>query len=307
MDFIKDQPRKYAEVYNVLDSTGNYMSNVKNNKHCFHSYDAENNSYCVHVWRGAKDCMDCVTAGRNAEMQYNSLNCGVDAADIVACSSCWMSRSLAYCLHALSSSNCLGSIGRNQQYAILNKKYSKDEYESLRSNIIAELKESGVCGNFFEKQMSDFGYNESSAFIEFPLTKDEALAQGFKWEDTPRGTYGKETKKGEELPDSIGEVDFDAAKEVFVCINCAKNYKVISEEFAFYKKNAIPLPRLCPDCRHARRLEARGPNKLWHRQCMCTLPHHGHLATCINEFETSYAPDRPEIVYCEKCYQQEVI
>jgi len=25
-----------------------------------------------------------------------------------------------------------------------------------------------------------------------------------------------------------------------------------------------------------------------------------------NEFETAYAPDRPEIVYCEKCYQQEV-
>jgi hypothetical protein len=27
---------------------------------------------------------------------------------------------------------------------------------------------------------------------------------------------------------------------------------------------------------------------------------------CEVEFETSYAPDRPEIVYCEKCYQQEV-
>ncbi len=27
---------------------------------------------------------------------------------------------------------------------------------------------------------------------------------------------------------------------------------------------------------------------------------------CQNEFETSYAPDRPEIVYCERCYQQEV-
>ncbi len=27
---------------------------------------------------------------------------------------------------------------------------------------------------------------------------------------------------------------------------------------------------------------------------------------CPNEFETSYAPERPEIVYCEKCYQQEV-
>ena len=24
------------------------------------------------------------------------------------------------------------------------------------------------------------------------------------------------------------------------------------------------------------------------------------------EFETTYSPDRSEIIYCEKCYQQEV-
>ncbi len=35
--------------------------------------------------------------------------------------------------------------------------------------------------------------------------------------------------------------------------------------------------------------------------------HHLHGEKhCPNEFETSYAPDRPEIIYCEKCYQQEV-
>ena len=33
--------------------------------------------------------------------------------------------------------------------------------------------------------------------------------------------------------------------------------------------------------------------------------HHGENH-CPNEFETSYAPDRDEIVYCEECYQEEV-
>ena len=28
---------------------------------------------------------------------------------------------------------------------------------------------------------------------------------------------------------------------------------------------------------------------------------------CLNEFETSYEPGRPEIIYCEKCYQAEVM
>jgi len=27
---------------------------------------------------------------------------------------------------------------------------------------------------------------------------------------------------------------------------------------------------------------------------------------CTNEFETPYAPDRPEIVYCEECYNKEI-
>jgi hypothetical protein len=34
---------------------------------------------------------------------------------------------------------------------------------------------------------------------------------------------------------------------------------------------------------------------------------HDHENRCPNEFETSYAPDRKEIVYCEACYLKEVI
>ena len=47
--------------------------------------------------------------------------------------------------------------------------------------------------------------------------------------------------------------------------------------------------------------------KLWERTCMCDKKDHLHgEKKCEIEFETSYSPDRPEIVYCEKCYQQEV-
>jgi hypothetical protein len=46
--------------------------------------------------------------------------------------------------------------------------------------------------------------------------------------------------------------------------------------------------------------------KLWHRFCMCEKGNHEHKGSCKNEFETSYSPERQEIVYCEKCYQKEV-
>ncbi|MBU1255355.1 hypothetical protein KKH35_00610, partial [Patescibacteria group bacterium] len=59
--------------------------------------------------------------------------------------------------------------------------------------------------------------------------------------------------------------------------------------------------------------------KLWHRKCQCaghqsnnkiyknTIEHPHHKDKhCPNEFETSYSPDRKEIVYCEACYNKEV-
>lgn len=54
----------------------------------------------------------------------------------------------------------------------------------------------------------------------------------------------------------------------------------------------------CQNCRHYSRFAWRNPAKLWHRKCM--------KPGCTNEFETSYAPDRPEIIYCEGCYNNEV-
>jgi len=46
--------------------------------------------------------------------------------------------------------------------------------------------------------------------------------------------------------------------------------------------------------------------KLWHRACMCDKKNHEHAGKCSNEFETSYALGRPEIIYCESCYNKEV-
>lgn len=81
---------------------------------------------------------------------------------------------------------------------------------------------------------------------------------------------------------------------------------------------SIPIPRLCYNCRYCERISKRNPVKLWHRECQCagsasfnsfyknTRVHEHKNSICENEFETSYTPDRPEIIYCERCYQQEV-
>ena len=315
--FAATQPRKFAEIVNATNTTGNYIKNVKNCRSCFHAYDAEDCAYSVHVWRNAKDCVDCDTAGRGAELVYNSTNTGLNGSQCICCSLCWGNSFLTYCMYCYDSQHCFGSAGlRKRQYCILNKEYDKGTFEKLKTTIIEDMKKEGVYGEFFPSPLSTFGYNEACVQEQFPLSKEETLKQGFKWEDYPRGTFGKETISWDKIPDSIYDVhDLDVKREIFVCLNCKKNYKIISNEFAFYRNLHIPLPRLCPDCRHARRFKARGPNKLWHRQCFCdykiyknTTKHSHHPeGRCPNEFETSYAPNKTEVVYCEPCYNAEIV
>lgn len=320
-EFAATQPRRFAEVYSAPGSTGNYIENAKNCRNVFHCYDAENCKYSVHVWRNAKDCFDCDTAGRTAEMIYNSINCGIETSNYICVALCWTCNFMEYSSYCFNSSNCFGSAGlRKKNYCILNKQYDKASYESLRAKIVENMRSRGEYGEFFPLSVSTFGYNESAAQEQFPLTKEEALSKGFKWEDVPRGAFGKETISWEKTPASIKELgNWNPLNEIFTCVNCKKNFRLIPAELGFYKRLDIPLPRFCPDCRHARRFSCRGPNRLWKRRCLCegtasrsgayaNLVVHPHgMTPCPNEFETSYAPDRPEIVYCESCYQSEVI
>ncbi len=308
-DFAMTEPRRFAQVYNSPGSSGNYIEDAKNCKSCFHCYDSEDSKYGVHIWRNAKDCVDADTAGRSAELVYNSINAGIDVSHYVATAVCWSSSFMDYSFYCFNCTNCFGCTGlRKQNYCILNKQYSPEEYGTLRKEIIAKMREEGIYGEFFPASVSAFGYNETAAEGQFPLTKEEALRQGFKWEDHPRGTYGKETMPWDKIPDSIRDIGgIDVPKEIFACTKCKKNFRIIPSEFEFYKHLEIPLPRECPDCRHERRFAARGPNKTWHRNCMCDKTGHDHSGRCPNEFETSFSPENKEIIYCEGCYQKEIV
>lgn len=182
---------------------------------------------------------------------------------------------------------------------ILNKEYEKEEYFSIREKIVNELKESDEWGQFFGANVAPFAYNESLINDFYPLTKEEALKRGYRWQERTTGTYGKETiKKGEIPTDKVEKLGDDIIKEIFVCEECGKNYRLIDAEITFYKKMGLPIPHKDFECRHGDRMKKRNGMKLYHRSCM--------KEGCANEFETTYAPDRPEIIYCESCYQQEV-
>jgi hypothetical protein len=175
-------------------------------------------------------------------------------------------------------SYCFGCVGlKHKQYCILNKQYTKEEYEILLPKIIAHMRSTEEWGEFVPPTLSPFAFNETLAQEFYPLSKEEVLRRGWKWKE----------------PEPISQT---FPKDSLQCATCSRPYKTIPQELEFYKKMGLPIPKNCPECRHAQRLSSTNPYHLWTRNC----------AQCGVEFETSYSPERPEILYCEACYLKAV-
>ncbi|MCF7833847.1 MAG: hypothetical protein K9L98_02750 [Candidatus Pacebacteria bacterium] len=313
-------PHKYAEIRNSLNSKGNNIVNSKNVKKSFDVTSSENVAYSMRVLKGCKDVYD-VHGVANGELVYESVGCGFSPNTNLFTFSIDVSHNLTYSMMCKSCSNLFACIGlRNKQYCILNKQYTKEEYEDLVPKIIKHMNDMPYIdskgrvykyGEFFPSELSPFAYNETIAQEFFPLIKEQAKEQGYEWKDKEERNYTIDIKT-EDIPDNIKDLDDFIINKVIECQHkdcnhqCTEAFKIIPEELQFYKRMNLPLPRLCPNCRHYERLSKRNPMKLWHRSCMCDKDKHGHVGKCTEEFETSYAPDRPEIVYCEGCYNKEV-
>ncbi|MFA5995366.1 MAG: hypothetical protein WC801_02900 [Patescibacteria group bacterium] len=301
--FFVTQIYKHLQVEKNVSSFGDHLYQSNNAQFCFDGSKLENCKYCTKILE-AKDCMDHTSWGIQAELTYQCAACGDHINNMKFCSTCTTNlTNCEYCYSCVKSSDLFGCVGlTNKQYCILNKQYAKEDYFILKEKLIQHMKKTGEYGEFFPLDSCPFAYNETIAMDYFPLTKSEALQQGYHWYEEEKNILPQTYK----LADSIAAVNNDILDNVLVCTTCGKNYKIIKQEFDFYKKLNIPVPNKCYTCRHLARIKLRNPIELWRRQCMCTQPMHQHQGRCTVEFETNFAPDRKEIVYCEQCYNKEI-
>ncbi|MFZ2150295.1 MAG: hypothetical protein WAV15_04010 [Minisyncoccia bacterium] len=311
-------PRRFLHLFRTVNSVGDILSDSKNTKYCFVTKNSENCRYSEYAGdknNPNKDCYDLTLCGGVSEC-YEGVVLDHSQLNLFGLFSV-KSQDIQYNQHCHNCKHVFGCVGlRNASYCIFNKQYTKEEYEKLVPQIIKHMNEMPYMdkvgneyryGEYFPAELSYFGYNESSAMEQYPLTKTEAMEKGFRWQDETQRTIGKETLKPENIPEGIEEITDSVLNEILACVDCKRNYKIIPNELIFYKKMKIPIPRRCFYCRHEARVKRWNPFKLWHRECMCGKDNHFHgEENCTVEFETSYAPGRPEIVYCEKCYQAEM-
>lgn len=288
-----EYPQRFLHGVQNEDVVGDYLVHCKNAYFCFDSEDLWDCRYAVQGFMPLKNSMDTHECGE-AERLYE---CTVSGYQMHSC--CFCSHTLGAMSDVLYSSlnphskHCFGCIGtRRKEYCIFNKQYAQAEYETLVPKIVEHMRKTGEWGEFFPGAISTYAYNETLAQDYYPLTKEETEKRGWTWLDE---VEKKDQYMGPmiKLPDSIDDVGDDICKRILTCEATGKQYKIIPQELAFYRNMRLPLPRRCFFRRHKDRMAMRNPRKLFDRTC----------GKCGAAIQTTYAPDRPEIVYCEPCFQ----
>jgi hypothetical protein len=311
-------PNKFIEGFQNTNVSGNYINHSRNVINSFLVRDSENMHYCQYAQElpGCKDCWDYSVWGDNTQLAYECHACGLGAQNIKFCLLCQENaHDIEYSIFCLGGiENLFGCVGlRKKSYCILNKQYTKEEYFKMVEKIKKHMDDMpykdkrGLVykyGEYFPTELSPFAYETTLAQEYFPLTNKQILENSYVLEKTIERNYKVDFPIGS-LPDDIKNVPDDIVGKVIACEHegkceqlCTSAFKIITDELSFYRKMNLPLPRLCPNCRTFERLKQRTGIKLYKRQCM--------KENCQNEFETAYSPDRPEIIYCDKHYKEEV-
>lgn len=295
MEHVKKYPKRATQNTNSIDCTGDYIFDSKNCKYCYETGLTEDSRYIFSA-RKTKDSIGSIGGiGATECLENMTPNHTSRAIGTVACEN---SKNIEYSFVLNNCSDCIGCDGlKNAQYCILNKQYTKDEYEKVREHIIKELTDKNINGLIIPKELSPFAYNETVGQDNKPLTKEEAILFGFRWEDNIQATKNKETINSEKIPDSIIDVTNIITNEILMCEECDRNYKITDQELLFYRRMILPIPHKCFFCRHKDRVSRRGSYNFIQSKC----------DKCKKDILSSFPIEREEIVYCETCYQQEVI
>ncbi|MCX6791159.1 MAG: hypothetical protein NTV62_03145 [Candidatus Gribaldobacteria bacterium] len=321
-------PKKYSQILKCNNAKGCFITESKNVENAWYADKSEDSKH-LFITASIKDSYDCSSLGW-AESCYEMGHCvGVGSSKFSAfvlgggSAEVMGAFNLQYCLATPSTSDCFGCCNlKSKKYCILNKQYTKEAYEELVPRIIQQMNnltyidkkgKTYKYGEFFPIELSPFGYNETNAQDYYPLTKEQAISQGFNWSD-----YDPQIKyefSNYQIPDNVQDVQDDILEKTLKCEISGKGYKIIPMELQFYRQMNLPIPKRAPLQRHVDRMAQLLPRKLFKRQCMRqatqrnSRPSQTHEygdGACPNTLETPYSPDRPEIIYCEACYLKEI-
>ena len=289
----KDMVHRQNFNLKVYNSDGNYLLDCKNCHNCNTISESEDCFNCVRGLR-SKSCID-TNGCWYSELTGNCSSCvGGYAEKYCAWSSSRYSEYLDLCLEC---EYCFGCVGlKKKKYCILNKRYTKEEYETLKNKIISDMRKRGEYGKFLPYSMSAGPFNFSTSFLYFQDTKKEDILKlGGYWEDIDESHL--EGIPTSELPDDIKDVPDNIITQALICPETGWRFNISQNELIFYRENNIPLPRY--------HFDVRIKNNLKYLTILQSYPY--KCFYCKKDMEAYYLPEwNYQKIACEECYKQNI-
>ena len=329
-EILRISPRKNLHIINSEGVIGNHIINAKNIFFSNLIGECDTMRYCDEM-KQAQDCFDVCGYGNESYLLYNCTQAGRYSNHIYCSASIGKWENILYCMETKKSSNCFGCVNlKEKEYCIFNTPYTKEEYEKLVPELIANMQKEKVWLNFLPTEFSPYPYNDSVANDYYPIhtliingqtqiinpnwrwtvtvlqpekfLSDAILDLGWEKIKTTRRTRENEVNTPEWITiveaNHIGELpsDEEILKVAITCEVSGRPFRIVPPELEFYRKHWLPLPRKHPDIRHAERLAQRPGKELFLRKC----------DKCGVEMLSVYAENSWSQVYCEQCYNKEI-
>ena len=247
---------KKWENFGSKNIVGKFCIESENVENGFFSYRVSSGRNIFFVWDkdGRRNAYDTICSDQKWEGDvYGCINLGSASNCYLSDSFIWAS--LYYCYNCLTCSFCIGCTGlTNKSYYILNKQYTKEEWEIQAEKIFASMERDGTLWEFFPGEMSRLYFNDTLASLIYDdFTKEEVEAAWYLWRDEPIRVdipEGVKIVKNTEL-DQYQWFDVHGAWKIHpdvmdTVISDAKwnYYRIVQYEYDFLMKHGLPLPTL---------------------------------------------------------------
>lgn len=179
-EFLEKTWKKEKFIIWSENVSWNIIRNSKNSFSSLYSEENENVRYINIAWN-TKNSMDINSFAiwdklYNVASWYNVFNSFFCASNL-CCQNWFYNFSVDSIKFAFW---CFWFWLKNKSYLILNKKYTKEEWEKTVVKIIEELKEKWIWWDFLNPELSPYPYNDSVAYEYYPIKKSIYLKDNKK-------------------------------------------------------------------------------------------------------------------------------
>lgn len=297
-NFIKSQPIRSTQNLSSAEVRGIHIRNSRDCDYVVDATETEHVRHCQGVL-SHNDSMDVTISGGHSHHLYETTNVGSQSSAVKFSAVSKFVTDSEFLLNCRNCHNCFACVGlENKSYHILNKPYEPDEYWHTVDEMKLIMLERGEYGDGIPISFSPFAYNITLASVGFPLSPETVKKLGGYIEDETKGNaMGLPTLKADQMPNSISETTDDILKMAILSERSGRPFRIVPQELIFYRRQNLPIPLFHPYERMDSRTRIFGCYKFYTAKC----------ARCGEVTQSAFDPNQGFTLYCDSCYQKEVV